>query len=48
MMMIIDFNKFDNLSNKLVDKEVLIGELEALNQILTVKKRDMENELQKA
>lgn len=41
-------NKFDTLKNKLVEKEMLIEKLKALNQNLTVKEREIDNKLQKA
>lgn len=37
-----------NFAGKLVKKEVTAEELEVLNQILTVKDRDMDTGLQKA
>ncbi|XP_058787483.1 protein INVOLVED IN DE NOVO 2-like [Vicia villosa] len=42
------FNKVNALENELTEKEVLIEELEALNQVLMTKERDMNDELQNA
>lgn len=41
-------NTYGALQNDLVDKEVLIEELEALNETLIVKGREMNDELQEA
>lgn len=42
------FNKFNALQNELTEKEVFIEELEAFNQVLITKERDLNDELQNA
>ncbi|XP_058727076.1 uncharacterized protein LOC131598498 [Vicia villosa] len=47
-LFILQSNKFYALKNELVEKEVLNEEFETLNEILTVKERELNNELQDA